>query len=267
MAWAHAAPGDRLAALTHAINLHPREAELYLERGDLHRAGGDFSRARADYLRARRLQPALPVVDLKLGILALERARPSRALRFLDRYLQDRPGDAGGWRWHARALTKLGRAQDAAEDFRRATAATSPSDRVRPEDFLEWAKALEAAGQRPEAIDVLDEGMRRLGAIVSLQLPAISLALDLGRVEEAVRRLETLQAGPGRPEVWLAQRGKILERAGLPDEARRAYAAALDILEAHSETRASRAEDDLEASIRAGLRRTAPAEPAVETAP
>jgi tetratricopeptide (TPR) repeat protein len=256
---AHAPADARIAWITGQIERHPGQAELYMERGDLYRESGDRARARADYLRARRLGPELASIDLRLGILALEDGRPGAALRLFDRSLRSRPGDAAAYRLRARALQDLGRPLEAAAAFQRAMAVTPP-DRVWPEDYLAWARALEAGGRRSEAIEALDEGMRRLGSIVSLQLPAIALDLDLGRVEEALGRLDALRAGPGRPEVWLGRRGEILEAAGRAAEAHGAYAEALELLRSRGAVERGRALEDLEAALRTALWRTAPAE-------
>ena len=256
---AHAASGERIAWLTAQIESHPEQADLYRARGDLYRVIGDHARARADYLRARRLGPDTASVDLRLGLLALEEGRPGSALRLFEHTLRARPEDAAGYRLRARALQDLGRPLDAAADFRRAMAATT-SEVVRPEDYLALAKALEAGGSRSEAIEALDDGMRHLGTLVSLQLPAVALDLDLGLVEEALGRLDTLRAGPGRPEVWLARRGEVLEAAGRAGEARQAYTAALRILDAERTRPHSRAMEDLEASLHEALRRLPPPE-------
>jgi tetratricopeptide (TPR) repeat protein len=269
LAYSHLPPDEQIVLLSEQIRQQPEDASLYQQRGDLHRLRGDRAKARTDYLRARQLEPAMLSVDLRLGVLALEDGEPRQARVIFDRYLRRRPDDPEGLKWRARALREMGLPLKAADDFRRAIAAIPPPYRGRPEDYLDWSRALEAAGGQhlPEAIQALENGMKALGPIVSLQLPAIDLDLRMGRFDEALRRVEVLEAGPGRREVWLLRRGEILERAGRMVEAREVYLDALASLESPPQgEHRSRALGSLEASVRAALSRVTspPADCAVE---
>jgi tetratricopeptide (TPR) repeat protein len=208
--------------LTARIERQPSDASLYLKRGDQYRYQGNWSDARADYRRARRIDPALDVVDLRLGALFLDRGEPRRAKKSLDAYLARRPRDLLGLRLRSRAFRQLGMPLAAAEDMRRGIDLCVPPHRPEPDDYLERARAFEAAGgdHLGEAILALDEGIAALGPIVSLQLPAIELDVQVGRFEDALRRVDVLEGGSGRREVWLVKRAEILERAGRHDEAR-----------------------------------------------
>jgi len=106
--------------------------------------------------------------------------------------------------------------------------------------------------QVEQALRGLNDGIAKLGPIVSLQLPAIELELALGRHEAALARVDAVGAGAPRQEVWLARRGEILEQASRATDARRAYRAALLALEAARPTRATR---ELESRIQAALGR------------
>ena len=213
-AFPHESVEDQLADLTARIDRQPDDPWLHLRRGDQYRFRGDWRKARADYRRARRIDPALDIVDLRLGTLHLDQGHLRRAKAALDRYLARRPGDIEGLRTRARALSRLGMPLAAADDLRRAIAAFTPPRRPEPDDYLERARAFEDAGPdyNDAAILALDEGMAALGPIVSLQFPAIDLDLRAGRVEEALRRLDVLEAVSGRRDAWLAKRANILER-------------------------------------------------------
>jgi len=196
LAYSHVPVDDQIARVTAQIQQKPRDGSLYLRRGDLYRSRGEPAKARDDYLHASRIDPALAGVELRLGILSLEAGEFQRARSSFDRYLRKQPNDAVGLRMRARALQALGMPAAAAVDFRRAIAALQPPSQARPEDYLDWARALEAAGgrHREEAIEALEEGMRALGPIVSLQFPAIDLDLRLGRFDSALRRMAMLEA-------------------------------------------------------------------------
>ena len=77
----------------------------------------------------------------------------------------------------------------------------------------------------------LDEGIRRLGPLVTLELPAIELELRAGRYDRALARLEQVSSQSPRKETWLARRGEILELANRAPEALAAYSACLEAVE------------------------------------
>ena len=193
-AFPHPSVDEQIAGLTARIERQPSDPSLYLKRGDQYRYRGNWSGARADYRRARRIDPALDVVDLRLGTLFLDQGEPRRARRAFDAYLARRPSDLLGLRLRSRAFRLIGMPLAAAEDMRRVIDASAPPLRPEPDDYLDRARAFEAAGgdHLGEAILALDEGMAALGPIVSLQIPAIELDVQVGRFEEALRRLETL---------------------------------------------------------------------------
>src|SRR5262245_7785095 len=68
---AHGDLHEQIAAATSQIEKNPKNAELYLKRGELHRAHEDWDAALADYERAAILNPKLIVVDLARGKVLL----------------------------------------------------------------------------------------------------------------------------------------------------------------------------------------------------
>lgn len=199
-AFPHPSVDEQVARLTARLEREPDDPSLRLKRGDLYRYRGDWEKARTDYQRARRVEPALYVVDLRLRQLDLDQGHPHRAKTVLDRYLARKPSDVEGLRTRSKASRQLGMPLAAAEDMRRVIAAFSSPRQPEPDDFLDLARAFEAAGRDhlDEAILALDEGIAALGPIVSLQLPAIALDLAAGRVEDALRRVKRLEAALGR---------------------------------------------------------------------
>ena len=249
---AHSDLDEQIAAVTARIEREPRRADLHLKRGELHRAHRDWTLALADYDRAAALDPDLAAVDLARATLVLDDDRPQAALAAADRFLARRPDHAEGRALRARILTRLGRPREAAEDWARAIAA---SPRPRPEHYLERARALAADDRRiDEALAALDDGLRRLGSIVTLELAAMELELSRARYDAALARVDRLAAASARKEQWLLQRGEILERAGRPAEAREAFAAALNAVESlPAARRRTRAAEEVETRSRRAL--------------
>jgi tetratricopeptide (TPR) repeat protein len=237
----------------------PASAPLHFKRAELHRAHRQWEAALADYARAAALDPDLAAVDLGRGLLFIETDAPRTARDALDRFLARHPAHAEARAARARALVRLGEPEAAAADL---TAAIAASPRPRPEYFTERAQVIATGGESriAEALRGLDEGIARLGPLVTLQLLAIELELKRHASDAALDRVETLAAVSPRKETWLTRRGEILEQAGRLRDARLAYAAALEAIGTLPESRrGTRAADALAKRVRAGIERVAPA--------
>jgi tetratricopeptide (TPR) repeat protein len=243
--------------VTARIKRTPRDATLYLKRGELYRIHRDWKRAAADYDRAARLQPTLSFVDLARGKMFFEAGRAQFAKAPLDRFLNKNPKHLEGLVTRGRILLKIGRRAEAAADFSDAISLTPTPP---PELFIERAEALAGtseSGNRDdiaEALRGLDDGLGKLGPLVTLQLCAVNLELRRKNFDAALARLETIAAQSPRKETWLVKRGEILLLAGRKPEAREAFASALTALESlPRQRRQTRAVAELEARLRATL--------------
>lgn len=150
-------------------------------------------------------------------------------------------------------LAKLGERSDAAKDF---TEALSISSTPEPELYLERAQVIARDEQRiGEALLGLDEGISKLGPLVTLQLAAIDLELRRQDYDAALTRLDRIAAQSERKEAWLVKRGEILKLAGRDEEARAAFNAALLAIESLSPAhRQSRSITALELRARSALK-------------
>ncbi len=226
--FAHEGLHEQIAEVTKHIDQNPKNADLYIQRGELYREHREWKPALADYKRAANLDPELTVVDLCIGRLYLDQGLPELAKEPLDRFLQSKPDHPEALQVRARVLVKLGRPLEAVQDFSRAL-----NTDARPELYLERAQALVAAGPEhaAEALDGLDEGIQNLGPIVTLELAAIDLELAARRYDSALLRLEAVANQSERKESWLFRRGEILEKAGRIEEARKAYSDAITAID------------------------------------
>jgi tetratricopeptide (TPR) repeat protein len=234
---------------------HAPTADTYLDRGELFRLHGDWEAALADLAQAARLAPDDGRADLARGRVLVDAQRPLQAKTYLDRYLARRPESGLGFATRARALAQLGDARGAAEDWQRAVARLSQPT---PDDYIERMKAEMAASDNEAALRGVDEGIAKLGPIVSLELPAIDLELTMGRYDGALARLALVEAQSPRKESYLARRGEILLAAGRRDEARQAFQGALAaVADLPPALRGSKAMVELEERARKGLALTA----------
>ena len=250
-AFAHGDLHPRILEITGQIQRAPTNALLYFQRAELYRIDGDFTNALTDLNTVARLDRSLKRVDFLRGQVQLDAGQPQSALTPLNRYLADQPSDSEAYTVRARVLAKLERPAAAIEDF---TTAIKLSTTPSPELFIERAAAWRVLGQPQEALRGLDEGIRRLGPIVTLQLPAMDAELALKKTDAALARTDTVMARLQRKETWFVRRAEILRGAGREAEARTNYFAALEAINrlppAHRGTRMTL---ELESRIRASL--------------
>jgi tetratricopeptide (TPR) repeat protein len=258
LAAAHGDLRDQIAAATRRIAESPNDARLYLKRGELYRLHGEVAPALADYDRAGELDSSLAETDLGRGMALADASRYEAARQTLQRFLAKRPDHAEGRIALARVLVKLGRGAEAGAEFTRALSLSSPP---KPDIYVERAAALVAARRIEEAIRGLDEGIAKLGPLVSLEDPAIDLEVRRKNFDAAVVRLDRTAALSTRQETWLARRGEILMAAGRRREALASLQQARAAIESlPPRLRQTRAMDRLERQVRSRLAR-------LETAP
>jgi tetratricopeptide (TPR) repeat protein len=217
-------------ALTEKIQQEPRNALLYLQRGELQRHLEHWDLAKHDLDRAEQLDRNLTAVHLSRALLLMESGRPDDALRSVDRFLTSEPKRADAHETRGRILFRLGRLAESEGAFSKAIELI---DYPTPDLYLARLDVILARGPafRGQALDSLDEGIARLGPIVTLELAAIELERCMKNWDGALRRVERLARVSPRQESWLVRRGDILSEAGRNAEARAAYAQALEAIE------------------------------------
>jgi tetratricopeptide (TPR) repeat protein len=227
---AHGDLHGQILDLTQRIEKEPRNPELYLARGELQRAHEDWDSAQADYDFALALNPKLEIIDFVRGRLFFEANWPISAKISLDRFLKKQTNHVEALVTRARTLRKLENRVAAARDYTRAIQFTTES---RPELYLERAQTLVAEGGPyvKEALQGLDEGIRKLGPLVTLELNAIDIEVTRKEYDGAITRLDAIAAKSPRKETWLARKGDILQLAGRTDDARAAFTSALEAME------------------------------------
>ncbi len=217
---------DLIAAATADIEKRPNDAELFLKRGELYSRHGEWIAAIADFDRAAALDPMLLTVDLFRGRLHFYARRYEEAVKTLDRFIEKKPDVADAFLTRARAKVQLQQFAAAADDYTRTIdLASSPQ----PEFFIERSQAIASQGpdKTREAVASLDEGILKLGPIVTLVVPLIELEVGAKHFDAALRKIDPF-LDTQRGDVWLVRRGDILVKAGRPAEARAAYQSALE---------------------------------------
>ena len=228
---AHEDPHDGIERITLQIQQDPNNAELYLKRGALHRISSHWNLALADFDRVAQLDPDHETVGFHRGRLLLEAGQFEPARVALDQFVSTHPNHIEGLIVRGRVLRKLGQPLDAVQDYARALSlARNPT----PVLFIERAEALAQAGGEYVgiAVQILDEGIQKLGSLILLQSLAIDLEVKQQYYDAALIRIDQVLTEMSRKEKWLTRRGEVLESAGRPKEARVAYEDALKAIEA-----------------------------------
>jgi tetratricopeptide (TPR) repeat protein len=229
---AHGDLDIRIAAATQQIAQDTNNGSLYLQRAELHREHKDWAAAMTDYDRAASLDPKIPTVEFYRGRMLGDAGRYDDAIKVLDQYLARRPDDGAGFIERARIRSRKGDHRAAVTDFTRGLDLVSEPQ---PEYFLERSQALVVLGETNRALAGLDEGIKKLGPVVTLQVYAMDLELAGKKLDAAVARLNTIIPQAARKESWLARRGEIELEIGRLAQARESFEAALramDILPA-----------------------------------
>ena len=251
VASAHEGLHEQIAEVSRQIKRAPKDARLYLKRGELYRLHGEWQAALADYNRAEQLDPRLEEARFGRGRMYFEAGKPEQAKIWLDRFLLSHPDHFDALVTRARVLVTLGQQQAAARDY---TRVISQMTRPKPELYLERAQALLADDRRREALEGIDEGVKKLGPVVTLQLFAIDLEVANKQYDAALSRLDQITIQSPRKESWLARRGDILLQAGREEEARETFQAALAAMQSlPPHLRATKSTTALEHRLRAAL--------------
>jgi tetratricopeptide (TPR) repeat protein len=225
----HDGVDDQITRLTSQIAANATAADLFVRRAELYRQSRRWNDALADLDRAASLDPSLSGIDPVRATVMLDAGRLKDAIVSASRVLEHQPDHVGALIVRARARTALHQYREADVDFVRAL-----TRRPLPELYIERARALSASGAVgfEPAIRALDEGVARLGPIVTLELEAIDLSVRMKRYDAALARIDRVAAQTARKEDWLARRGAVLERSQRFIEARDAYQAALTAIAA-----------------------------------
>lgn len=237
--WRSFGHGDmhlQIQEVTQTLEKQPRNASLYVKRADLYRAHGDFDSANADLDRAAALEPRMELLSLARGRLFYEANWPRSSKMALDSFIRSHTNHVEALALRARCLVKMGLRLDGVKDY---SLAIAFANEAQPELYLERAQALndEGAGYYAEAVKGLEDGMKKMGPLVTLQLYAIDLEVKQKDYDSALARLEKAAAASPRKETWLARKGEILQSAGRPGLARDAFQAALKAIGQLPDTR------------------------------
>lgn len=221
---AHAPGLDEIDRITAQLAEGGEQAELYAKRARIFQNNHMWQEAMSDFDRAAEIDSQNVKFDLERAGLSFEAGAYLRALDFIELYLLRHEVSTEAALIQARSYRELGQYRRSIESYQTALTNLATFDgSPLPEWYVEFANTLLLAGDKRQALQVLQQGMDQLGEPGVFRLQAIALEVDLGLFDSALARIDRLLLQAQRKDLWLARRADILSRAGREDEARQGY--------------------------------------------
>jgi len=213
---AHAGVHEQIAGLSRLIEQDPANEQLYVSRGKAHHIHGSLDKAVSDFIKALDIDPGNVAAETSLGRIYLEQGYHGKAIVHLDSALASQAHNVRAVTTRAQANKTAGKPLLAAQDYRHAIEQSRKQGKPLPDYYLGCARAYSAAGSQyiGNALRCLDEGIKLLGNIRSLELYAVELEVGRNSLDAAQARLGSMLARAGRKEFLLLQRGDILSASG-----------------------------------------------------
>ncbi len=183
-----------------------------------------------DYESVVRLAPDLTLIDYYQGRMWAEEGSANRARPLLDRFLAIHPDHTEALLVRSNVLAELGHTLLAAEDL---GVALTLTDAPAPDLYLRRAVLLVSAGDSyiDEALWTIDQGIARLGPLVTLIQFAVETEVARRRFDAALRHIEQLPVAVQETPAWLKHRGDVLRDSERFQEAQEVYSRALARIE------------------------------------
>jgi len=183
----HGDVDQRILEKTNQLALHPLDPQLHMERGELYLIHEEYQNALSDFSFCvdHDFKNVRVYMGMSKSYLYLD--NPNDALILVEKALTLDPYQLTTLELKATILSQLGRDCDAAITMELLlTTTTNPS----PILFLETSSYLESCnepGSALKAIQVLEDGINRLGEINVLQKRLVTLYMRSKQFDEAIR--------------------------------------------------------------------------------
>ena len=213
---AHEDVSERIHLLNESIAQDPRNSALYLQRGELHRELGHFNEALQDCSDALKMNAELIEASFCLGNVYLVQQKPEKALSEFDRFLAVNPENLPARLHKANALEQLHKYKEAVDEYS-SILQKKPSTEV----YLMAAACLRTAypKHKGKALQLIQDGIRKLGPIITLQQLAFDLAVELQQYDIALATVDSVLKVNPNHYAWMMKRADTFRMAGRTREA------------------------------------------------
>ncbi len=203
----------------------PDDPKLYYRLAEIYQEHGEWQQALLEIEHVDRLSQGQIPTDLVRGQALKSGGKVDAAKAVFDDFLIAHADHPIALLERARVMALLKNLTASLADYRAALKATAKPE---PDLFQEVAVALAASELNDEAVAVLQSGLVKVGNVPSLVLKAMELEVATGRFDDALKRIDAMQANAPRPEPWMAKRAALLAQAGRANDAQSAWSALRD---------------------------------------
>lgn len=214
---AHPAIEQQIHDINRALAAAPADTGLVLRRAELFFQHEQYKAALDDLAAVERIAPGTPDLAYRRAKIYREMKRFDEARILLERHVADHPANAPAQRLLSRTYRDLELFDQAVDAGRKAI---ESSARPSPDDYLELAAMQRSSGAHPAALKTIEQGISKLGSIITLQLAAIAIEEQTGRFDAALQRIDALKSAGVQEESRLVWRARVLTRSGRAQEAR-----------------------------------------------
>ncbi|MGB4848188.1 MAG: hypothetical protein WBP41_09745 [Saprospiraceae bacterium] len=221
----------RILEKSNQIATNPLDQELYLERGELYLLHEEFLNARLDFTFCldHKLDNTRVLLGMSKSLLNLN--SPDSALQYVNRVLAGEENNLPALELKGTILSALGKYCDAASTMERLI---SLAERPSPALFLEASKDWESCsenGSSQKEIQLLNEGIRRIGPIGVIQQQLVSAYKRQDRYEEAIQIQSSIIEHSDLKIRPYFERAQLLIEMHWPDKAKEDLNIALLLIE------------------------------------
>ena len=205
---AHGDLTKRINHKTSEIKLSPNNAELYFERGFLYQQHEEYDKATLDYIKAEKLGYINKLLDFRKAETYYKWDKFDLALKSSLECLQKDKTDVKINKLHGQILFKLEQFEEAINYY---TYFINTVQDSRPEDYIEFSEmTLKAYKDYNKSIIILDNGIERLGDIVSLQLQKLEYFKISNQTEKVIEQYNHFILTNKRKEFWYFKKANYL---------------------------------------------------------
>jgi len=217
LAFSHPGIHEQVDSLNERIKQKP-SYQLYAQRAHLYFEGGQLDLSLKDLDTAAKMGPKEPLL-FEYGNIYLVKGDHSKALKYLNQFIKFNPQLAEAYVARAKAYQKLDRYSESIQDLKQSIK-LHPSPH--PGLYIEAANLIytNQKNQLEPALNLLDEGIQRIGVQGQLQERAIELLIENKQDNLAIDRMKLLGNERKKNVFWRYDLAQLFMKTGRTAEAR-----------------------------------------------
>lgn len=212
---AHGDLPTAILELNRQIEQAPEDAQLFFRRALLYKAHGELDLALVDLYQALSIDPDLEVSHLHLARVYLQQNLLKFSIQHINHYIDKSPANPFAYQTRAAIFQKSGNYVSAVSDLRE-TIRLKNDRAIRPDDYLILAENILKVDPQnyQDATNVIQDGLKRLGQLISLQSYLLDLLLEQQNCTAALQLVDKIMEPFARKHKWLLKKAEILEMDG-----------------------------------------------------